>query len=173
MAKLIGSYVTGQEHRFEEATLNSLRTRRDDVKKTEEDIWTVARSVKADIQTRLALIPRDDIVGMLSWVSDWHARWLKMVGRPRDITWEVSNLGSMAGTSTEDSNEGEWKITQSVFTQSAIVAGAGFSVNVCSVKEMSLSITLCWQESIVETALMEAVAEDLHSWLRRISNSRG
>ena len=168
----MGVYLTSREHTFDDLIIKLFRDSSDDARVLEA-IWSVAKTVKADLQDRLATSPNDDKLGLLSWVSDWHARWLKMLGRPRETTWELSNIGSMSGRSdTIGANVGNWKISQAVFTQSANVAGPAFSVNISGVKETGTTIAICWQESIVEDVLMYAVAGDLYTWLHKVANNR-
>jgi hypothetical protein len=132
----------------------------------EAEIWAVAAFVKADLQARLRVLPRNDGIGLLPYVGDWRQRWLRMVGQPRKILWEVSNLGSHSGqpTLTEGDEPASCEIKSSVLTQSANVGGPAFSVNISSIKDGALSITLSWQESVVENDLMDAVEQDLRTW---------
>ncbi|KAK3723752.1 Alcohol acetyltransferase [Vermiconidia calcicola] len=166
--KLMGTHITGENHLFDKATLGLFRSQADDVGDAEEYIWSTAAAVKAQLQRRLKTIPQDDQLGLLPYVSDWRQRWLKTLGRPRSVTWEISNIGSMPSNSE---TAGHWHITQAMLTQSANVAGPAFNVNVAGVRERGVTITLSWQESIVEIEIMEGLATDLGEWLRRIAGT--
>ena len=167
---LMGPCVTSCEHIFDEPALASMRSQANDPTMLEVEIWSVARTVKSDLQRRLAQIPVDDQIGLMPYVSDWRQRWKSMLGHARKLTWEVSNLGSMFGRPTF--GETSVMITQSTFTQSAMVAGPAFSVNLSSIRDAGLMISLCWQESIVKTDLMETVAGELESWLGTLQRSK-
>ena len=76
----------------------------------------------------------------------------------------------MSGCSddTEPRDNG-WRIVHSIFTQSANIAGPAFSVNISGVKDSGITITVCWQDEVVTTELMEGVAVDLQRWLEKIA----
>ena len=168
-SKHMGVYLTGMEHNLQGANLEAFRDYRDKPEMLEPQLWKVAKEVRADLQERLSTLPKDDVIGLLPWVSDWHARWLKMLGQPRDVTWEVSNIGSIAGSTGNGESEAGWSIDRAVFTQSANMAGPAFSVNVSGIKDRGVTFTFCWQESIVERQLMESLLSDLQTWLLRIA----
>ncbi|KAK0628128.1 hypothetical protein B0T17DRAFT_588338 [Bombardia bombarda] len=118
----MGVFVTSQSHKFEPDRIAGLRQG-----DQEDEIWKVAMELRQDQKKRLASLPRDDIMSMLGWVRDWHKYWLNMVGKPRSDTWEVSNIGSMAGGHGEVTGAPEgWKIQRSIMTQGAAVAGPAF-----------------------------------------------
>lgn len=167
---LMGPCVTSCEHIFDEPALASMRSQANDPTMLEEEIWSAARTVKSDLQRRLAQIPVNDQIGLMPYVSDWRQRWKSMLGHARKLTWEVSNLGSMSGRPS--SGETSVMITKSTFTQSAMVAGPAFSVNLSSIRDAGLMISLCWQETIVKTDLMGTVAGELESWLGTLQHSK-
>ncbi len=62
-------------------------------------------------------------------------------------------------------------ITQSLFTQSANLAGAAISVNVAGVRETGITLSICWQENIVETAVAEILADGLQTWFHQLGQA--
>ncbi len=167
VSKLMGTYVTSQDHNFDGDTVAAFDASAGNLEKTEEEIWSVAKAVKAELQRRLDIEPNDDITAMLSYVSDFHAWWLKKVGGVRNSTWEISNVGSLSGLG----GGGDWKITQSIFTQSANFTGPAFSVNVSGIRETGITITLCWQKDVVKTEIIEQIGEGLRTWFEIIGKS--
>ena len=52
-----------------------------------------------------------------------------------------------------------------MFAQPGNVNGAAFTVNVLGIRGDAISITLAWQETVMETELAEAIAADLQRCL--------
>ncbi|KAK0737712.1 alcohol acetyltransferase [Apiosordaria backusii] len=158
---LFGVLVTTQTHHFESQEIHKLWD--------EDDIWTTATNLRGRIKARLETIPKDDIMSMLGWVSDWKKFWLSKIDTPRQTTWEVSNIGSVRGTSNR-SRSPVWQICRSVMSQGATIAGAAIGVNVAGAAGGDICITLSWQEGIVETNVVERIALDLRRWFGQLSN---
>ncbi|KAK4197504.1 alcohol acetyltransferase [Triangularia verruculosa] len=157
-----GVLVTTQMHHFEP---DEIRGSWD-----EADIWRTAVSLKGRIREHLETVPKDDIISMLSWVSDWRKFWLSKVGTSRQNTWEVSNIGSIRGVSDINQSQPGWRIRRSIMSQGATVAGAAIGVNVAGVTGGDICITLSWQEGIVETNLVEKLERDLRRWLCQLGS---
>ncbi|KAL1844845.1 hypothetical protein VTK73DRAFT_1683 [Phialemonium thermophilum] len=132
-------------------------------------LWDVARTIGEQVKEKVASLPNDDVCGLLAWV-DWAKRARGLVGGPRERTWELSNLGSNPGTDATMENPGEpqWKITRSVFTQSAHVIGPAFCVNTSGIDRADFTLTLTWQEGTVGDELMEGMARDLDEWISEL-----
>jgi hypothetical protein len=165
---LFGVFVTAQSHAFDEATITALRER-----SSAEDIWRVAAGLRRSMKQHLDNVPNDDIMGMLGWVSNWEEYWLSKVGKPRGDTWEVSNIGSMPVVeAASEEADGDWRIQRSLMSQGATVAGTAISISVAGVAGGEISLVLGWQEGIVETAVVEALATDLQGWLGRLGQDQ-
>ncbi|KAK4177677.1 alcohol acetyltransferase [Triangularia setosa] len=161
---LFGVLVTTQTHHFELQEVHG--------DWNEDEIWTTAVNLKGRIKEHLEAVPKNDIMSMLSWVSDWRKFWLSKLGTPRQTTWEVSNIGSIRGTSDKSHSQPGWQIRRSIMSQGATVAGAAIGVNVAGVASGDICITLSWQEGIVETNLVERMVLDLRRWLGQLSNGQ-
>ncbi|KAK1517815.1 uncharacterized protein CCOS01_12072 [Colletotrichum costaricense] len=140
----------------------------------ETAIWTVASSIKTDLQTRLTSLPNDDITAMLRYVSDFHDFFRKKDGKARGNSWEVSNLGAIEGSRSSDSQaeaEGEngWKLTRAVFSQSAGTVAQAFCVNVAGIAGGETTITLTWNEAVTSPEVVEGLAGDLEVWTRKLA----
>lgn len=142
-------------------------------------VWRSAEALRVEIKKRVDTLPNDDVAGMMAWVSDWRKRWLGMIGKPRGETWAVSNIGSNPYNKSSSSNggngdgdgHGSWRIQRSIFTQPALVVGPAFAVNVSGVDGGAITLTLNWQEGIVEDDLIDGVAGDLQSWLKHFEET--
>ncbi|KAI1323012.1 hypothetical protein F5Y16DRAFT_384912 [Xylariaceae sp. FL0255] len=138
-------------------------------------VWNIARDVTIRLRAKAASLPHNDMQGLARFVNDWHEFFKKRFGKPRDSSWELSNLGSLseldAGLeqisteSQEAEDEGEgWSIDRVIFTQGSNATGAAFSLNVSGVAGQNTYGTITWQDGIVEVELMDGVAADLTAW---------
>jgi len=127
-------------------------------------IWHLATRLRDQTKERLRAIPNDDAVDLLAWVPDFLAWIPQQQGKPRGHTWELSNLGSIAGEDTKADGRG-WTIRRPIFAQPANIRGAAFTVNVFGIHGNGISLSLTWQESIIEAKLGEGMAADLQKCL--------
>ena len=169
--RLFGVFVTGQAHAFDSSVVAALREGL-----SEDGIWRVAADLGRSMKQRVASLPKDDIISMLGYVTDWQKFWLSKLGKPREHTWEVSNIGSMPGGHGESQESagatGGWKIQRSTMSQGATVSGAAVSISVAGVTGAEVGIALGWQEGIIETEIVDGVAADLEAWLGRLGRGQ-
>ncbi|KAK4224594.1 alcohol O-acetyltransferase 1 [Podospora fimiseda] len=159
-----GVFVTSQNHRFELSTLNAVH---EGIAKC-GSVWNIASELRRDIKKHIEGVPKDDIISMLSWVSDWEKFWLTKLGKPRQTTWEVSNLGAIIGNPSSDDTIDDWRIQRSIMSQGATVGGAAIGVNVAGVVGGEISITISSQEGIVKKNIIQSLLNDLQTWLERL-----
>jgi len=180
--------VTGFNYSFPLATVATLRdtisnakpTERSPVRSTAEEskcdavIFGAARELGTVLKAKVASLPADDEIALLKYVGDTRNFWLSRLGKRKERTWEVSNIGSLKQPDAGFESESQanrttgWKITKSIFTQGALPIGAAFNVNVAGVEGKGNWITITWQEGIVDKSLMENVANDLAYWTHRL-----
>lgn len=135
----------------------------------EELIWPLAAAWRAEMKTKVASLPNDDMVGLIAWVTDWQKRWEGQIGQQRDATWAISNVGSVKGVGSE--GPGGWRIQRSLFTQCAAVAGPGFSINVTGIEGGEVTLTMSWQDTIIDTDVVDGVVADLSAWTEEFGNT--
>ncbi|KAI1267175.1 hypothetical protein F5Y18DRAFT_425017 [Xylariaceae sp. FL1019] len=145
-------------------TVQSLRTEDADTA-----IWNFAITMTARIRARTTTLPRDDIQGLSGLVGDWHEFFRKNFGKPRDISWELSNLGSLSADDT--GTEEGWWLDRVIFSQGVLACGPAFSVNVSGVSRHGICATVTWQDGIVDDELMEGLVSDLQNWSLRLSDT--
>ncbi len=154
-------------HHFDAQTVARFR---DEKPQDVTEVWKVAGEVRATLKKRMVVFPKDDVLGLMSWVNDWNKRWLSKIGKPRDTTWSVSNIGSMRLTSeTRGAGGSSWTLDRSIFSQPCKPFGPAIDLNVSGVEGRDITITVGWQESIVDTNVMEGLVEDLDAWLKKLS----
>lgn len=152
----MGVIICSDAHHFPSTTVDQLRANPSD----ESQIWSLASTLGTELKAKVASLPADDGVGMLPWVTDFHKRWLDRVGKQRETTWEVSNIGAV-----DMGAGGDWRVQRMVFSQSQSVAGSAIGVSAVAVRGGELAVTLTWQEGIVEEEVVDGVAGDLERWL--------
>ncbi|SPO03988.1 uncharacterized protein DNG_06671 [Cephalotrichum gorgonifer] len=131
----------------------------------EEKLWEIAVGVKADLKRGAEQLPADNVMGMIHWVTDWREKFRKMDGKPTEATFEVSNVGVIAG----DGDGGEVKITRLVFSQ-AKITGTAFNVNIAGCNGSGgVAITLTWMDGIIEDKVVKGIKNDLGTWLRNLA----
>lgn len=164
-ADFFGVLVTSASHSFDSSRVSGLREQA-----SGEIIWSLARTLRQELKERVETIPQDDMVSMLSWITDWRTFWLNKANKPRESTYEVSNIGSLRGSPEDTANimaetRSRWQILRSVMSQCAIVAGPALCASVSGVIGGPISIALSWQDGIIESGLVEGVAHDLQLWM--------
>ncbi|RYO74620.1 hypothetical protein DL764_010773 [Monosporascus ibericus] len=127
-------------------------------------LWRAAVSLGTDLKNKVASLPRDDQMGLASWVADWDKFWLDRVGKKREESWACSNAGSLKASNSKTlAGDANWHIERIIFTQGALPMGPAFNINVAGIEGQGLWVTITWQETIVETLLVEGVVADLQA----------
>jgi hypothetical protein len=88
-------------------------------------------------------------------LRDMRGMFLVMVGRERDSSFEISNLGVVRG----GEREGRWKMGRWRFSRSAFIAGGAFSIGVITAIDGCLCLGFSWQEGVVDRGLIRDVVE--------------
>lgn len=126
------------------------------------DIWSSAAHIRSDFAARLASLPANDVTMLTKYVSNWNDFLRKKDGSPRNGSWEISNVGVLSpGAAAADAGDAKYKITRVLFSNAGMPTGAAIGVNVVSVADGPLGISLSWQKDIVDDELVEYVASGL------------
>ena len=135
-----------------------------------EALWATASFFQAQLSAELAKNGRDTLAGLLPYVSDSVAFYRKKFGRPRETTFEVSNVGavqmgigrvgSMGSSGARKLEALGWEVQSLTFSQGAQPVGAAFSVNVASVPGGPLRLAVSWQEGVIEENIIDEVVRD-------------
>jgi hypothetical protein len=124
--------------------------------------WEAIRACKAVIDGA-AKSPKNQITILLKFLSNAEEFFRSRVGKDRNYSFEVSNVGLVDGGLHHD---GIAKFRRLVFSQSAIVAETPYVFGVASVKGGDMAIALTWQDGVLEEAkakqVMEALQGELH-----------
>jgi hypothetical protein len=163
----IAAQVCGHSSRYNPEIISAIRAS-SNPSEIMDQIWKIARNFRAEMAAEMALMPNDNIIGMLPYIKNLHNLLLSRIGKPRGDTYEVSNVGSLK---SEDM-KGKWKIERIVFTQSGMATGPAFAFNVASVVGGPLTISVTWLEGEIEEKLVAEIIEDVQYALRLIAGGR-
>jgi hypothetical protein len=99
--------------------------------------------------------PKNQWVGLLRYIEDYGEWCQNRIGREREYSFELSNVGVI------DGGNGECRIKKMMSSQSCNIIGAPFVFSVATVKGGPLTIALSWQQDVIETEMAEKVRNDL------------
>ena len=171
LAKSMSVLVGMCQHHFTTErvqTLRSLLATHEDPAALEYELWDIAATVKTELKDKAAILPADDIMGLLSLAGDWRERFRKMDGKPPKTTWEVSNVGVING----DDDSGSVKVSRLLFSQSPSLTGSALSTSVAGCEGPGgVGITWTWAEGVLKEGLVESVKEDVEEWMASLARS--
>ncbi|CUS10137.1 unnamed protein product [Tuber aestivum] len=134
----IGAYVASLQSEFSRSP------------PTPSNLFSIAREHTAQINDRLDAGTADLNVGMLRWVSDFFAFFKGKLGRQREDSFAVSNVGAW---------DGEAGVDRVVFSQSGGVVGPAMEWCVVGVRGGGLVLGCTGCEGAVEARVLERVLE--------------
>ncbi|KAH6658557.1 hypothetical protein BKA67DRAFT_533704 [Truncatella angustata] len=110
-----------------------------------EKAWEPARSLTKKL-AECAVTLKDQPLGLLRYVpsiSKWTAA---KIGKERDSSYDLSNLGAFEATVPEDPETGgQCNITKMIFSRPVNATSAPITLSVASVKSSSMVIAVVWQ----------------------------
>lgn len=135
-------------------------------------IYAIGSQFLRDLHSSKATFPVDNVLSLLSYLTDFHAYFRRQLGQARAATFEVSNLGVFRPASAEPNpaERHEWNIESLLFTQAGSVVGNALSFNCVSVEGGPLVVSLTWQEGAVEDTLAEDLLLKVEEMLNHISS---
>lgn len=135
--------------------------------------WDVIRSCRGSID-RVASSPSDHHVAWLRYVSDYFAFYTRKVGKRREASFEVSNLGLVDGVTDGGQMEDGHKVrcTRMTFSQSVNVVGPLWVFSVATVKGGDMTVALTWQEGLLRDEEVDRVMAELQSELTGLGNTQ-
>lgn len=137
-------------------------TSTDGVAKAEADAlryfsWDEARAVKSAIQAQVAKNGRDNGVALLKYVSDMPKFFTDKLGKPRNLTAEISNIGVYKPK--ESANEGSWSIGRMTFSPTPDITYGAFGITVVTGGDGNAVISFSWLDGAVEKELLAEVID--------------
>ncbi len=142
----------------------------------ENMVWAAAKTVRADIEAKLSLGLKNDIMSLVKFGGDWRKRKAKSLGKPRNESWMVTNLGIIDGLPPDNSRAKPepakmWSITHAIFAICAEVGRPLFTISIITAKGGDMCIDLTWQFGLSEYVRSVAARfeRDLRGWLNFLS----
>lgn len=119
-------------------------------------MWSVASQHATDLHKSVSTL-RNQPIGLLAWISDLNAWMADQIGKPRDASWQLSNLMSVDTRPPKSERKGAWKgswegdlkMEKAYFCQPADAAGQPLDFNIISVKGGELVICAGWQAGAI------------------------
>ncbi|KAJ5787580.1 hypothetical protein N7457_002570 [Penicillium paradoxum] len=127
--------------------------------------WDEARRSRKTIQSVLSMKGKNTTTSLLQFVDDYQQELcLSRIGKERDRSFEVSNIGVMILESDTEMPS----IAGVVFSQCASVMGNAIEVSAATGADGCLSLAISWQQGVVEADLInemvESIKQDLYSF---------
>jgi hypothetical protein len=136
-------------------------------------IWSIALLTRQQLQRRLDLGLKDNLSNLIRLVPDCRSELLKQAKRPRPLTWQVTNLGTIDAlpdaAAKLDGSE-HWAIERAQFSCSAEAMGPLVVLQPMSVKGGQMHLEINWQRGTKDNRIGEQLRDDLIQWLEIISN---
>jgi Alcohol acetyltransferase len=133
-------------------------------------LWPEAQRSRGLINDYLKTNGEKVNVAKFKQIRDMRAFFLGRVGKERGTSFDVSNLGIMK---VEADEKEPWKMGKVVFSRSAFVSGSAIAAGVVTGADGCLTIGFCWQERVVENAMVEIVIETVRARIESIADEIG
>lgn len=133
--------------------------------------WDEAQRSKDIISAYLASDGQRINVARMKQRGDMREFFLSLVGKERDSSFEVSNLGVVKNMKEEVKNEG-WSMGRCRFSRSAFAAGSAFSIGTITGCDGCLCLGFSWQESVIERNIMEEIVEGVKTEVEQVTRER-
>ncbi|EAU32557.1 predicted protein [Aspergillus terreus NIH2624] len=150
----IGVWVSDIKETFERSALE-----------TESFPWNEAKRARETIEKAVNRGAKDVSAALLKLLNDLHKYFQGKLGKHRDNSLEVSNIGAVVPADV--GNDTIPQIGRVVFTQCGSVVGSALETCVVTGGDGCLVWSFCWQEGVVEEELvmsaMETVKTELSS----------
>ncbi|KAG8165972.1 hypothetical protein KVR01_004524 [Diaporthe batatas] len=175
--EMMCNYVSVVEHEFDSKLVAEIRSKMLDQPidtpglpaGVMEVVWSVAARVRREIQERLDSGDRNDLIGIMKFVSDWRTQQRAEANKTRYLSWLVTNLGVIDGGASDTSGQEEgWSLRRAELVLSAEIPSAAFSVSIFTVKGEQMCVTCSWQECAVHPNIAEGLLSNLERWLNEI-----
>jgi hypothetical protein len=132
--------------------------------------WNEAKRSKQTIEEVLKRKGRDQSVGLLKYVSDYHqGLFLSKVGKPRHSSFELSNIGAYI-VDGDNSHADAPEIGRMVFSQSVNVTGSALVVSAVTGGDGCLVLAFSWQKGVLELDFVESVIDEFKQRLDELTS---
>ncbi|KAI9674077.1 MAG: hypothetical protein M1817_001895 [Caeruleum heppii] len=136
--------------------------------------WDNARHNRRLIEHEIERGDKDIAMGLLRYFGDFHSYLTAKLGRRRDDSYAITNLGLFDGKDVPSSAEADgtappWAISNIYFSQSCHVVGSALQFCIVSTKSCDMVIALSWQDGTVSIEDAEKVRQHLSQELLNLA----
>jgi hypothetical protein len=136
------------------------------------DIWIAAQKTSAGLKEASSTLHNQPI-GLLAYLNGFRAWTLGHIGKPRECSYEISNLVVFGPVSKSESLgplESAIKVEKTIFSQPANAAGPCLCFNLVSTKEGPLIMTVTWQRGVLDVGQDEDESEFVRKICLRVES---
>jgi hypothetical protein len=137
--------------------------------------WEAARKTTASLKLATSTLHNQPI-GLLQYLKAFRPWTTGLIGKERDMSFEISNIGAFSPTLPDEDGGSDLSIEKIVFSQPAKASGSLLDFNPVSVKGSPLTMTVTWQlgvlglsEGMDEMAFVRRVCSKLELSIREIA----
>nr|POE72829.1 uncharacterized protein c18b11.03c [Quercus suber] len=120
--------------------------------------WAAARNTTEHLYKASNTLS-DQPIALLAYLTDIRPWVVSQVKKRAEASLELSNLGIFVGP--QESKEGDWQITDVVFSQSADAMRPPLSLNACSSKQGPLNVVATWWPGMLGVTDEETFVEEI------------
>jgi hypothetical protein len=164
--RTMANYVTMTSHEFDASLVASIRNTNSSLGLLEK-VWVVSGRVRQEIDNKLKCGLKNDEICLGRFVGDYQKYMREKARRPRKFSWTITNLGVL-DTSL---HPGLWSISRAQFTLSAEIPSAAVMISPISVRSGELCIACSWQDTVVDSNLVDRLMTDFDRNLRQIESA--
>ena len=130
--------------------------------------WSIVRSCKKAIDP-VAMSPANQDTILLRFLKDYSGWFKKRIGKRREASFELSNIGTVGGGME---NGGTARFTRIIFSQSASVTGPPYVFSVATANGGDMAVTLAWQDGILEDEAARDILVALEGEVHTLANGK-
>ena len=171
----LANIVSGVRHEFSpilvaraRSSIKASLTQSDPKPALAEALWSIAAVSRRQIEEAIKLGVRNNVAGLMSTVSDWHAYVAAQAKKPRVCSWNITNLGVFEPESPDRGRVApskSWGVKQASFTVCSQHIDNAILLSLIKAKDGDLVIDVVRQDGIFEDGLASDVSNALEDWL--------
>jgi hypothetical protein len=135
-------------------------------------MWTAVVNTTAHLATA-AISISDQPVGLLKYLGHFRMWLMNQMGKPRDISYELTNVLAFDPLAGEGAQEGRWSLGRTLMAQPANATGGPMSFNIASRKGGEMVVTISWQKGVLgfenEVEVIRGIGERVAGDLGRLA----
>lgn len=157
----IGLWIDGWHQDFSRKVILSSKALKDGVS------WNEARNNKSRIDYEVGKGQYDLGFGDLKGIADFKPDLIGKIGKPRENSFSIINLGLCQPQGKDD----DWRLEKLILSQSAHVNGSAMQFCFVSTRDGGMTVCVNWQEGTVKESFMYDVMTDLKKKLTALART--